>query len=187
MWFVTAQVACSERTAFASLRVRATFPLGDLLHGARTARDGEPSPVAPRPSALLRKTTPCAGARSRACLPGRRCTRPRMLMRWRPSAPRRLRYEAHVGSLGATALALLSPGGHFGLVQLPPASGLVGSAARLRRCWPVQTQSAVASSCAAQIDAQNGQRRGARDACVLLTSVILQQYSCFAVAPAGGA
>jgi len=62
MWFVTAQVACSERTAFASLRIWATFPLGNLLLGARTARDGEPS-------ALLRKTTPCAGAMSRAGLP----------------------------------------------------------------------------------------------------------------------
>jgi hypothetical protein len=48
--------------SFASLRAWATFPLGNLLHGARTARDGEPS-------ALLRNTTPCAGAMSRAGLP----------------------------------------------------------------------------------------------------------------------
>ena len=62
-WFATAQVACSERTAFSSLRARATFPLCELMHGASTAGDKELS-------ALLGKTTPCAGARSRAGLPG---------------------------------------------------------------------------------------------------------------------
>ena len=113
-------VACSERTVFASLRARATFPLCELLHGASTAGDKEPP-------ALLGKTTPCAGARSRAGVDGRAAARARAGL-CGGGCLRRGGCGVTL-MMGATALALLGPGGQFGLYDVVCAGA---AAARLR-------------------------------------------------------
>ena len=120
----------------------------------------------------------------------RRCTCPRRLLRRRLSEPRRLLCDAR--TLGATALTYSSAQAAslawttlFTPVQLPPTSGLVGSAGHLRRCWPVQTQSAVASCvCCADWCPERAAHRRTR--CMRVTyerSTVI----CLAGAPAGNA